>query len=158
MVYTLSPCSLPYMLNAPPERGVATIVMSGPFRSIFSEAWPGARGSLAPAPKLGRVIMLLPPWTETPDIEGLPPPFPAPPPPGYGDVPARAIASEPRPEPSFAEPVPSPTGPLAGPVPIAVPLPPPAPPTPGFAPPEGDMASAPAPPLPGTPTVFPGSF
>jgi hypothetical protein len=101
---------------------------------------------------------VLPPCTETPGMAGEPlAPRPAPPGPGYGEIPARADGSDPRPVPSFAAPELSPDSPLPGPLPLPIPDPPPEPPMPIFAVPDGDMASAP--PLPpefGSPTFVPG--
>src|SRR5439155_417024 len=73
-----------------------------------------------------------------------------------GEIPPRAILSEPRPLPSFPAPEPSPEKPLPGPLPRPMPVPPPDPPNPLLRPPEGDKANDPAPPLPGTPTLEPG--
>src|SRR5580704_8456616 len=114
-------------------------------------------GPAPSAPKLGSVTILLPPLTETPGIGGFPAvPLPAPPAPGYGEIPPRAAASDPWPAPSFAAPEPSPDKPLPDPAPRPIPAPPPDPPSPGLSPPDGDIASEPVPPLPGTPILDPG--
>ena len=101
-------------------------------------------------------MVVVPPCTETPGIAGAPlVPLPAPPVPGYGEMPPRALASDPRPAPSLAAPEPSPASPLPGPLPRPMPVPPPLPPTPALPVPVGDMAIAP--PLAfGNPTFVPG--
>jgi len=48
-------------------------------------------------------------------------PLPAPPGPGYGEIPLRALRSDPRPVPSLPAPDPSPEKPLPGPVPRPIP-------------------------------------
>jgi len=88
---------------------------------------------------------------------------PAPPGPGVGEIPARALGSEPWPVPVLPAPEFSPGfsagvsafKPLPGPVPWPMLEPPPEPPRPGWSPPAGDMASEPLPPV-GTPTLEPG--
>ena len=68
---------------APPERDVPTMVMSGPSLVFAAEVRPGAAPGPVFAPKLGRVMMLFPPCTETPGKGGLATfPVPAPPAPG----------------------------------------------------------------------------
>src|SRR6266478_2318122 len=66
------------------------------------------------------------------------------------------MGSEPGPVPSLPAPGPGPENPLPGPSPRPIPDPPPEPPSPGLSPPEGDIAKAPLPPLPGMPTFDPG--
>src|SRR5579864_3542222 len=66
------------------------------------------------------------------------------------------MVSDPWPAPSFAAPEPSPDKPLPGPAPRPILAPPPDPPNPGLSPPDGDMASEPAPALPGMPIFDPG--
>src|SRR5579862_2889815 len=66
------------------------------------------------------------------------------------------MGSEPGPVPSLPAPAPGPENPLPGPSPRPTPLPPPDPPKPGLSPPEGDIAKAPFPPLPGRPSFEPG--
>src|SRR5437764_4289702 len=109
-----------------------------------------------PLPKLGR-LMVFPPTTEIPGAgDGPAGFFPAPPAPGKGEVPALAITSDPRPVPVLLAPDPSPSSPLPGPLPRPMPSPPPDPPRPALAPPAGDIAIDPLPPLPGTPNLEPG--
>src|SRR6202040_2051654 len=119
---------------------------------------PGAPDGFVPELKLGKVMtLLLPPFTETPGIAGEPlGPVPAPPGPGYGELAPRALGSDPGPLPSLPAPGPGPENPLPGPSPRPIPSPPPDPPRPGLSPPDGDIAKAPLPPLPGIPTCDPG--
>src|SRR5271169_5664705 len=85
--------------------------MAGPCCSL-TEVRPGTVGSLLPAePKLGRVTMLLvlPPRTSTPGTAGAPVgAVPAPPGPGVGEIPPRALRSEPTPVPALPAPEPAP--------------------------------------------------
>jgi hypothetical protein len=125
---------------------------------LVEECAGPADGASPPAgPKLGNVMVVVPPWTETPGRAGAPlVPLPAPPGPGFGEMPPRALGSVPRPVPSLPAPDPSPCSPLPGPLPLPIPAPPPLPPSPLFAVPLGDMASAPPPVELGTPTFVPG--
>jgi hypothetical protein len=125
-----------------------------------TEERPAGEGCVPSVPKPGRLTMpLLPPRTETPGTAGDPlAPLPVPPGPAPGEIPPRAIGSEPGPVLSFPPPGPGPENPLPEPLPRPIEVPPPAPPRPGFAPPEGDMARDPDPPVPGTPTFDPGWF
>src|ERR1700730_12722106 len=66
------------------------------------------------------------------------------------------MGSDPEPVPSLPAPEPGPENPLPGPSPRPMPAPPPDPPRPGLSPPVGDIAKAPLPPLPGSPTFDPG--
>src|ERR1700693_671610 len=66
------------------------------------------------------------------------------------------MGSDPGPVPSLPAPAPGPENPAPGPPPRPMPPPPPDPPRPGLSPPEGDIARAPLPPLPGRPTFDPG--
>ena len=103
------------------------------------------------------MLCVVPPCTDTPGTAGAPlVPVPEPPGPGYGEIPPRALGSEPRPVPSLPAPEPSPCNPLPGPLPLPMPAPPPLPPRPLFAVPLGDMASAPPPVEFGSPTFVPG--
>src|ERR1700722_11835310 len=123
------------------------------------EEWPGPDdGGLPPgSPKLGRLIVVVPPCTETPGMAGWPlVPVPVPPGPGYCEIPSRALGSEPWPAPSLPAPEPSPCNPLPGPLPLPMLAPPPLPPSPVLAVPLGDMAIAPAPVEFGSPTFVPG--
>ena len=133
------------------------MVMAGPGSPLTVER-PGSVGALLfPESKLGRLTTVLPPRTSTPGAAGIPVgAVPAPPGPGVGEIPPRALGSEPRAVPDFPAPVLSPVRPLPGPLPLPIPVPPPVPPSPGWSPPVGDMASDPLPPLP-TPAVEPGS-
>ena len=98
---------------------------------------------------------LLPPFTETPGMAGVPlVPVPAPPGPGYGEIPPFAMGSDPGPVPSLPAPEPGPENPCLGPSPRPTPPPPPDPPKPGLSLPVVDMAKAPLPPLPGNPTFI----
>lgn len=138
------------------------MVMAGPW-APFTEERPGTLGALLfPASKLGRVTMVLPPRTSTPGAAGDPVgAVPAPPGPGVGEIPARALGSEPWPVPDFPAPGFSPAvfsvRPLPGPVPVPIPEPPPEPPRPGLSPPAGDIASDPLPPVSGLPGLEPGA-
>jgi hypothetical protein len=80
---------------------------------------------------------------------------PAPPGPGVGEIPPRALDSEPTLVPVLPAPEPAPVMPLPEASLRPMLEPPPEPPRPGLSPPEGDMASEPLP-LPGTATVEPG--
>jgi hypothetical protein len=130
------------------------MVMAGP-SSFFTDERPGRLGALLfPESKLGSVtvVVVLPPRTSTPAAAGDPVgAVPAPPGPGVGEIPARALGSEPRPVPDFPAPEFSPARPLPGPFPLPMLEPAPEPPRPGVSPPDGDMASEPFPPLPGRP-------
>src|SRR5271169_369783 len=124
----------------------------------FTEECPGPEPGASPpgAPKLGSVTVVVPPSTDTPGIAGVPVvPLPAPPVPGYGEMPPRALGSEPRPVPSLPAPEPSPCNPLPGPLPLPMPDPPPPPPRPVFDVLVGDMARAPLVEF-GSPTLVPG--
>src|SRR5208337_4559265 len=129
------------------------MVIAGPSFFLGVRLRPPMESALPSAPKLGSVMMLLlPPCTETPGTGGLlREPFPAPPLPGYGEIPALADVSEPRPVPCLVAPDPSPLSPLPEPTPLPIPVPPPEPPSPGLSPPPGDIASDPGPPLFGSP-------
>lgn len=141
------------------------MVMAGPGAPLTVER-PGTVGALLlPESKLGRVTMVLPPRTSTPGAAGDPVgAVPAPPGPGAGEIPARAVGSEPWPAPDFPAPGFSlevfpgafSARPLPGPVPVPIPEPPPEPPRPGLSPPAGERASDPLPPLPGIPGLMPG--
>src|ERR1700733_4021868 len=143
--------------NTPPERAPASTVASNPLCGSVDDL-PGPPGELPfGGPKLGSVMLVVPPSTETPGIAGVPlVPLPAPPGPGYGEIPLRALESAPRPEPSLPAPEPSPESPLPGPLPRPMPFPPPLPPRSLFAVPSGDIAIAPPPFEFGKPTVDPG--
>ena len=136
------------------------MVMAGPCCS-FTEVRPGSVGALLlPESKLGRVTMelVLPPRTSTPGAAGEPVGAePAPPGPGVGEIPERAMGSEPCSAPDFPAPESLPVSPLPGPGPWPMLEPLPEPPRPGLSPPEGDMARDPLPPVPGMPGLDPGS-
>src|SRR5271154_2061385 len=103
---------------------------------LLAEERPGpAVGDSPPgAPKLGKLIVVVPPSTETPGIAGsLLVRVPAPPAPGYGEIPPRAFGSEPCAVPSRPAPEPSPCNPLPEPLPFPSPAPPPLPPRPVLA-------------------------
>src|ERR1700722_2208037 len=131
--------------------------MDGPCWA-FTEERPGRLGALPPsAPKLGRVTVVLPPRTSTPGTAGEPVgASPAPPVPGAGEIPPREFRSAAWPVPGLPAPAPAPVKLLPGPSPLTRPLPPQEPPSPGSPLPEGDIASDPLTPLPGTPTLDPG--
>lgn len=137
------------------------MVMAGPW-SALTEERPGTLGALLLlASKLGRLTMALPPRMSTPGAAGDPVGAePAPPGPGVGEIPARALGSEPWPVPDFPAPEFSAVvlfdKPLPGPEPVPMPEPPPEPPMPGLSPPEGDIAREPLPPVPGRARSAPG--
>src|ERR1700728_2716597 len=116
------------------------MVMAGA-SAAFTREGPGAVGALLfPESKLGRVTTVLPPRTSTPGTVGDPVgAVPAPPGPGVGEIPARALGSEPWPVPVLPAPVASADfspdlssfKPLALPVPWPMLEPPPEPPRPG---------------------------
>lgn len=143
------------------------MVMAGPGSPFTGERAGTDGATLLPESKLGRVTMVLlvlPPRTSTPGAAGDPVgEVPAPPGPGVGEIPLRALESEPWPGPVLPAPAASadfspffsPARPLPGPVPVPIPEPPPAPPRPGLSPPAGDRASEPLPPVP-RPGLGPG--
>ena len=137
---------------------MATTVMAGPSCAFMVEDRAGPLRPLPPSdPKLGNVTIVLPPRTSTPGTAGEPVgALPAPPGPGVGEMPPRAVESEPWPASDLPVPEPSAVRPLPGPLPCPMLAPPPRPPRPGLSPPEGDMARAPFAPLPGMPTAEPG--
>jgi len=82
--------------------------------------------------------------------------LPAPPGPFAGEMPVRALGSEPRLAPLLPAPVPVPFMPLPEPGPCKMPVPLPDPPRPGLVPPPGDMASDPVVAFAGRPIFVPG--
>ena len=134
------------------------MVIPDPLCALVEER-PGPVDGASPpgAPKLGKLMVVVPPCTDTPGTAGVPlVPVPAPPGPGYGEIPPCALGSEPRPVPSLPAPDPSPCSPLPEPLPLPMPAPPPLPPSPVFAVPLGDMARAPPPVEFGSPGLVPG--
>jgi hypothetical protein len=133
------------------------MVIAGPGSPLIDERSGNVGALLLPESKLGRFTTVLPPRTSTPGAAGIPfGALPEPPGPGVGEIPDRALESEPCAEPVFPAPVASPVRPLPEPGPLPMLEPPPEPPIPGLSPPEGDNASDPFPPFPGRPAFDPG--
>src|ERR1700684_2606884 len=112
------------------------MVMAGAW-SALTEERPGALGALLLLEsKLGRLTTALPPRMSTPGAADDPVGAePAPPGPGVGEIPARALGSEPCPGADFPAPEFSAVvlfdKPLPEPEPLPIPEPPPEPPRPG---------------------------
>ncbi len=92
--------------------------MAGPSCCLTEERGGRLGPELLSDPKLGRVTIVLPPLTETPGTAGVPLGLlPVPPGPMLGEMPPRALGSDPRPAPARAAPLPSPVMPLPEPSP-----------------------------------------